>query len=201
MKLLYKGENILNAPNIISSYRLIMFPVILALAILGAEKWFVILFCINLISDIIDGFLARKLNQVTRFGAALDNLADMGTYVLALLGLFLFKWQEIKPHAWLLFLFLAIFALSYLVAFARFGKIPGLHLYGGVIAGYLQGAFFFVLFVWGFYLWFYYIAVGWGALAYIDKILVLLKADDIRPGLKGFYWVMKERIKKEESIE
>ena len=193
MKLHYKGENILNVPNAISFYRLAMFPVILVLAVLGVEKWFVILFCINLVSDIIDGFLARKLNLVTRFGAALDNLADMGTYVLALLGLFLFKWDDIKPHAWLLYLFLAIFAISYLVAFIRFGKIPGLHLYGGVIAGYLQGLFFFVLFVWGFYLWFYYLAVGWGALAYFDKILVLLKTDDIRPGLKGFYWVMKER--------
>jgi cardiolipin synthase (CMP-forming) len=201
MKIFYKGENILNFPNIISFYRLVMFPVILVLAISGIEKWFVILFCINLVSDIIDGFLARKMNQVTRFGAALDNLADMGTYVLALLGLFLFKWQEIKPHAWLLYVFLSIFAISYLVAFARFGKIPGLHLYGGVIAGYLQGAFFFVLFVWGFYLWFYYLAVGWGALAYIDKILVLLKADDIRPGLKGFYWVMKENQSKTKKAE
>jgi CDP-diacylglycerol--glycerol-3-phosphate 3-phosphatidyltransferase len=35
--------------------------------------------------------------------------------------------------------------------------------------------------------------VGWGALAYIDKILVLLKTDNIRPGLKGIYWVMHEK--------
>ena len=192
MKLYYKGENILNAPNAISFYRLIMFPVILVLALLGKEQWYVILLCINLVSDIIDGFLARKLNLVTRFGASLDNLGDMGTYALALYGLFAFKWDDIQPHAWLLYLFFAVFGVSYLVAFINFGKIPGLHLYGAVLTGYLQGAFFFVLFVWGFNLWFYYLAMGWGVLAYIDKILVLLKTDDIRPGLKGFYWVMKK---------
>lgn len=192
MKFIFKGENILNIPNIISFYRLIMFPVVLVLALLGIEKWFVILFCINLVTDILDGFIARRFNLVTKFGAALDNLADMGTYILALFGVFLFKWEDFEPHAWLLYLFLAIFVISYIVAFARFGKIPGLHLYGPVIAGYLQGLFFFVLFVWGFSLWFYYIALGWGVLAYIDKILVLLKTDDIRPGLKGIYWVMKE---------
>lgn len=193
MKLNFRGENILNIPNILSFYRLIMFPVILVLALLGIEKWFVILFCINLITDILDGFIARRFNLVTKFGAALDNLADMGTYVLAILGVFLFKWQDFKPHVWLLYLFLTIFIISYIVAFFRFGKIPGMHLYSPVIAGYLQGAFFFVLFVWGFNLWFYFIAVGWGVLAYIDKILVLLKTNDIKPGLKGIYWVMKEQ--------
>jgi|SRR5690554_4959015 len=193
MKLNFRGENILNIPNILSFYRLIMFPVILVLALLGIEKWFVILFCINLITDILDGFIARRFNLVTKFGAALDNLADMGTYVLAILGVFLFKWQDFKPHVWLLYLFLTIFIISYIVAFFRFGKIPGMHLYSPVIAGYLQGAFFFVLFVWGFNLWFYFVAVGWGVLAYIDKILVLLKTNDIKPGLKGIYWVMKEQ--------
>lgn len=197
MKLIYKGENILNVPNAISFYRLISFPVVLVLALLGEEQWFVILISINLVSDIVDGFIARTFNIVTKFGAAVDNLADIGTYILALYGLFAFKWQEVQPHASLLYVFLTVFVISYIVAFARFGKVPGLHLYSAVAAGYLQGAFFFVLFVWDFYLWFYYIALGWGAIAYIEKILVLLKADDIRPGLKGLYWVMKNQKKAE----
>jgi cardiolipin synthase (CMP-forming) len=191
MKYYFKGENIINIPNLISFYRLIMFPVILALAIAGNEKWFVILLCISLVSDILDGNIARTFNLKTRFGAGLDNLADMGTYILALLGLFIFKWDEIQPHAWLLYIFLAIFVLSYIIAFYRFGKIPGLHLYGAVTAGYIQGIFFFVLFVWGFYAWMYYLAVIWGIIAYIEKILVLLKLDDIKSGVKGLYWLTR----------
>lgn len=191
MKIIYKAENILNVPNAISFYRLIMFPVILVLALLGHEQLFVILLSISLVSDILDGFIARTFKLTTRFGAALDNLADMGTYILALYGIFAFRWEDVQPHAWLLYLFLGIFVLSYVVAFIRFGKIPGLHLYAAVAAGYLQGAFFFVLFVWDFYAWFYYIAVGWGVLAYMEKILVLFKTDDIKPGIKGLYWMMK----------
>lgn len=193
MQMNYKGENILNIPNIISFYRLIMFPVVLILALLGQERWFVILLSINLVSDILDGFIARTFNLVTRFGAALDNLADVGTYILALYGIFAFRWEAIGPHAWLLYLFLGVFILSYIVAFARFGKIPGLHLYGAVIAGYLQGVFFFVLFVWDFYLWMYYLAVGWGVIAYLEKIVVLMKADEIKPGIKGLYWLLKKK--------
>jgi phosphatidylglycerophosphate synthase len=41
MKILFKEENILNVPNMISFYRLVMFPVILVLAYI--EKIFVLL--------------------------------------------------------------------------------------------------------------------------------------------------------------
>lgn len=191
-KVMIKGENVLNLPNVLSLYRLLVFPVILYLALSGNETWFVILICVSLVTDILDGNIARIWNLQTNFGAALDNLADVFTFSMALLGLFLFKWTEIAPHSWLLFLFLAVFILSYIVGFYRFRKMPGLHLFGPVIAGYLQGIFFFVLFVWGFYPWLYYIAVGWGVIAYLEKILVLLRLDDIRIGVRGLYWLMKE---------
>ncbi len=191
-QLIIKGENVLNIPNFISLYRLLAFPVILFMALTGREHWYVILLCISLVSDVLDGNLARLLKQQTHFGAALDNLADICTYAMALLGLFIFKWDEIEPHSWLLFLFLGVFVISYIVSFARFGKIPGLHLYSAVSAGYIQSIFFFVLFVFGFYPWMYYLAVGWGVIAYIEKIFVLFVLDDIKIGVKGLYWLLKK---------
>jgi len=159
----------------------------------GQEDWYVILLCISLVSDVLDGNIARIFKLQTNFGAALDNLADICTYAMAMLGLFVFKWTEIEPHAWLLFLFLGLFLLSYIVAFVRFKKIPGLHLYSAVSAGYIQSAFFFVLFVFGFYTWMYYVAVIWGIVAYTEKIFVLLKLDDIKIGVKGLYWLLKKQ--------
>jgi len=190
-KIIVKGENILNVPNLISLYRLLVFPVILVMAVTGRENWFVILLSISLVSDVLDGNIARYFKLQTNFGAALDNLADICTYAMALLGIFLFKWTEIQPHAFILYLFLAIFVLSYIIAFLRFGKIPGLHLYSAVSAGYIQSIFFFILFVFGFYPWMNYLAVGWGIIAYIEKIIVLFWLDDIKIGVKGIYWLIK----------
>jgi CDP-diacylglycerol--glycerol-3-phosphate 3-phosphatidyltransferase len=191
-QILLKGENILNLPNFISLYRLLAFPLILYFALLGHESLFVIFLCISLVSDVLDGNLARILKMQTNFGAALDNLADICTYAMALLGLFIFKWNVLEPHAWILYLFLTVFVLSYIIAFYRFGKIPGLHLYSAVSAGYIQSGFFFVLFVFGFYPWMYYLALGWGVIAYIEKIFVLLRLDDIKIGVKGLYWLIKK---------
>jgi CDP-diacylglycerol--glycerol-3-phosphate 3-phosphatidyltransferase len=186
-------ENIYNLPNLISFYRLAVFPLILWFVLSGNEPLFVVFICISLVSDILDGFIARTFGLVTRFGAALDNLADVGTYILAVAGLFRFRWEPVQPHSWILFLFLGIFALTYVIAFIRFRKMPGLHLYGGVIAGYLQGIFLFVLFVWGFFPWLYYLALGWGVLAYIEKGFVLMHLDDIRANTRGLYWVLREK--------
>lgn len=186
-----RGENIINVPNFISLYRLLAFPVIFYMLLTGRENTYVILLCISLVSDVLDGNIARLFKLQTHFGAALDNLADICTYAMAMLGLFVFKWADIEPHAWFLYLFLALFLISYIVSFVRFKKIPGLHLYSAVSAGYVQSIFFFVLFVFGFFPWMYFLAVGWGIVAYTEKILVLLKLDDIKIGVKGLYWVLK----------
>jgi len=186
-----RGENIINVPNFISLYRLLAFPVIFYMLLTGRENWYVILLCISLVSDVLDGNIARFFKLQTHFGAALDNLADICTYAMAMLGLFVFKWADIEPHAWFLYLFLTLFVISYIVSFARFKKIPGLHLYSAVSAGYVQSIFFFVLFVFGFFPWMYFLAVGWGILAYSEKILVLFTLDEIKIGVKGLYWLLK----------
>jgi CDP-diacylglycerol--glycerol-3-phosphate 3-phosphatidyltransferase len=190
-KIIINGENVLNVPNLISLYRLLAFPVILFMALTNRESTYVVLLCISLVSDAIDGSIARRFNLQTKFGAALDNLADICTYAMAVLGLFVFKWSEIEPHALVLYIFFGLFILSYIIAFVRFRKIPGLHLYSAVSAGYVQSIFFFILFVFGFYTWFYYLAIIWGAIAYLEKCLVLLRLDDIKRGVKGLYWLMK----------
>ena len=190
-QIILKGEKILNVPNLISLYRLLVFPVILYMILTQRESWFVILLCISLVSDVLDGNIARIFKLQTNFGAALDILADICTIAMALWGLFVFKWTEVEPHAFILYLFFSLFILSYIVGFYRFGKIPGLHLYSAVSAGYVQGIFFFILFAFGFYPWMYYLAIGWGVVAYTEKIFVLLKLDDIKIGVKGLYWLVK----------
>lgn len=188
-----KGENILNLPNVLSFYRLIISPVILMFALTGNEKLFAIFICISLVSDILDGNIARIFKLQTRFGASLDNLADMCTYALAFIGIYIFKWVYIQPYAWVFYMFIGMMLISYAVAFIRFQKVPGLHLFSVVSSGYAQGIFIFVLFAFGFYPWLFYTVAIWGTVAYIEKIFVLLRLDNIRSGVKGLYWLIREQ--------
>jgi CDP-diacylglycerol--glycerol-3-phosphate 3-phosphatidyltransferase len=191
-KIIYKGENILNVPNMLSLYRLLVAPLIFYFVLSGQEKMYAIFICISLVSDVLDGNISRLFKLQTKFGAALDNLADMFTYVMAFIGIYFFKWNEIAPYATVLYIFIGILILSYIVAFAKFRKIPGLHLYSAVSSGYVQGLFIFILFAFGFYPWMLYTVTVWGIIAYTEKIFVLVRLDDIRSGVKGLYWLLKE---------
>lgn len=46
----------------------------------------------------------------------------------------------------------------------------------------------------------FYLAIGWGVIAYIEKILVLIQLDDIKLGVKGLYWLLEEKKTKGKSV-
>ena len=185
-------ENIFNIPNLLSFYRIVAFPFILFLVFTGNERLFSIFLCINLVTDILDGLIARAFKLQTRFGARLDSLADIGTYILAFCGIFKFKWQEISQSAIWMWLFLGVYCLTLVVSFAKFGKFPSLHLYSCKIGGYIQGIFFFVLFFSGYYSWLFKLALGWGVLSYLEEIIILLILPEMRSNSKGLYWVVRK---------
>jgi len=179
-------------PNLLSFYRIISFPILLYFLINHIENIFVILLVINLITDILDGFIARKFNMQTEFGARLDSIADIGTYILAILGIFEFKLNDFSPHLISFTVFLSLFALSNILSLIKFKRFPSLHLYSWKIGGYIQGGFFFVLFVFGFNIYFYYFMITWGILAFLEHIIIQLTISEMKSNLKGLYWVLKK---------
>ncbi len=62
-------------PNIISSFRIAGSLGLLLCDVTGVVYWIIYGLCG--ISDIADGWLARRLNCVTKMGALLDSLADI----------------------------------------------------------------------------------------------------------------------------
>ncbi len=78
----------LNLPNIITLIRIALIPVFLAVYYIDeGESHFIaaFIFWFAGVSDALDGYLARKLDQSTPFGAFLDPVADK---VMVTAGLF-----------------------------------------------------------------------------------------------------------------
>lgn len=186
-------KKIVTIPNIISFYRLISFPYIFYLAVNGIEDLFVIFIIINLISDILDGLIARVFRMQTDFGARLDSIADIGTYILAIMGIFLFKADDFEPHLSSFYAFISLFAFSNILSLLKFRRLPSLHLYSWKIGGYIQGAFFFVLFAYGFNVEFYYLMVFWGIAAFLEHITIQLIINEMKSNSKGLYWILSEK--------
>ena len=193
-----KKKEFWTIPNLITLYRLLMVPVILYFAVSGREKLFAVFLVINLISDIVDGYIARRFKMESEIGAKLDSFADNFNYVLAFIGFFIFKMDDLMPHIVSLIIFISMLLLTVIVPLIKFGKFPSFHLYVTKIGGYIQGAFFICLFTVGFITPFYYFMIIWGMLGAVECIAIDMVIPEMRSNIKGLYWVLKERRAEKE---
>lgn len=114
-------------PNIVSALRIALMPAVLAAAMAGSRRWFVVLIAITLSTDALDGALARWLDAFSELGRKLDSIADYLTMIIGLIGIGLL-WPEIvqRESTWIVtgltaFFFVVIYGL------ARLGRAPCYH--------------------------------------------------------------------------
>ena len=197
---LTRDNRVWTVPNLISMARLAGVPVFLWL-VLGpeADGWALGLLMLSGITDYLDGYLARKLNQTSRLGQVLDPVADR-LYILAVvIGLAL---RDIVPWWFAVILPLRDVLLWGLVPILRtrgYSALP-VHFLGKAATFNLLYAFPLLLlgdgdgtfaelaqvFGWAFAIW----GIGlywWAGLLYAWQVRKLLadqdkRAPDVLPG-------------------
>lgn len=74
-------------PNILTIIRFILIPIILNFIFQGDYISGIIIFSISGLTDVLDGFIARKFNLISNFGKLMDPLADKLTQISVLAAL------------------------------------------------------------------------------------------------------------------
>ena len=69
-------SNVWTIPNVLTILRIILIPVFVILFFRGYKIAALAVFAAASLTDMLDGYLARKLNQITDFGKLFDPLAD-----------------------------------------------------------------------------------------------------------------------------
>ena len=69
-------SNVWTIPNVLTIIRMLLIPVFVVLFFKGQKMAALAVFCAASLTDMLDGYLARKLNQITDFGKLFDPLAD-----------------------------------------------------------------------------------------------------------------------------
>ncbi len=72
-------EDAINIPNLLTMLRIALIPVVLWLLAFGTPKanfWAAIVYALTALTDVIDGWLARKWGLISILGKFLDPLAD-----------------------------------------------------------------------------------------------------------------------------
>ncbi|MCU1473188.1 CDP-alcohol phosphatidyltransferase family protein [Amnibacterium sp.] len=97
------SDELLTIPNLLSLARVALIPVFLGFLITGQDVLALVVLVAGGVTDFLDGFLARRLHQVTRLGKLLDPVADRLTILSATIGL---TYRGFLP-LWLLLVVLA----------------------------------------------------------------------------------------------
>lgn len=102
MKDLFKGWNTI--PNWLSFIRIALIPVFAVLFVQGHQLVAVIIMIIAALTDLFDGKIARKFNQVSNLGKLLDPIADKLSQMAIVIVLLYSYWDN--PIKYLFFFFI-----------------------------------------------------------------------------------------------
>lgn len=116
----------MNIPNILTIIRMALIPVFVSFYFIGMPYWYgwaALIFVIASFTDWLDGYLARKWNQVSNFGKFMDPIADKLLVLAALLVLLV--WGKLGEEAGL---FNGIGLLTVLILLSREFIVSGFRL-------------------------------------------------------------------------
>lgn len=182
-----------NLPNVLSSLRLLAVPVLFALALTRSETAFAWLLIAAMLTDIADGWIARRFHFETPRGAFLDSVADAALTVISIYGVWVFHRDVITEHAILCAAAVILWLLEDLLALLRYGRLSSFHTYLSKIAANVLGFFIGVLFVIGYYPWLFYLAIGVTILSGVEEIVLVGALREWRTDVRGLWWVLHEK--------
>lgn len=180
-----------NIPNILSSLRVILLPILYVFALIGMELEFLIAYIIIGSTDALDGFLARLFNQVTKLGKVLDTFADILFYFSTLFFIFYFYPDRIAPNTWLLIVFMCFYLGAFVISIIKTGKPMQIHttllrvnatlVYFLVILSYFFDTTYVIT----------AIVVSF-IIGYIEEIVIFIKFGAVDQDTKSYRWMLKK---------
>jgi len=186
-----KRFSVFNAPNALSVYRIAAAPLILYGIFSGHRMLFAWLVIINLVTDALDGFIARHWKMETSIGVKFDSIGDLTTDVLTLLGLVVLEQPFVRSYILPIGLLIGFYLASQVLSLLRFHRLVSLHLYSSKLTNILLAVFFTTYFLVAYVPVLFYTMIVVGILGAIEEIAVLCFLKEHQENVRGLYWVLK----------
>ena len=89
---------------------------------------FFVIYTISGLSDVFDGYIARKMETSSAFGAMLDSIADLVLYAVMVLKIFPALWDTLPMGIWYAVTVIVIIRIvSYLFVAVKYKRFASLH--------------------------------------------------------------------------
>lgn len=122
------STRVVTIPNVLSVVRLVFIPLFLWLLGTAQYGWALVVIIVSSLTDFVDGYIARRFDQVSRIGQLLDPAVDRLFIFSTLIGL---AWQDFLPW-WLVIVIVlrdvGLGVLGVVLANHGYGPLPVHHL-------------------------------------------------------------------------
>ena len=123
-----------NTADTITSVRIAASLFLLLLPLRSAG--FLVVYTLTGLTDVLDGWLARKTKTASEFGARLDSVADLLFYGVLLLRLFPVLWQRLPVEIWYAVAVIILVRLAaYAAAAIKYHRFSSLHTWLNKLTG------------------------------------------------------------------
>ena len=187
-------QDLLKPPNLVSSIRILIAPLLFVFAFLQLDYWFLGALIFSGFTDVLDGYLARKFDMVTPLGAHLDSWGDATIYgTMAICAWILWPettQRELLYYAMILFSFL----LPALTGLIKFGKWTGYHTWTVKIAVFATFVGYIALYA-DISRWPFVIAAVLSVLAGLEEILITIILRKERTDVRSIFSALAYRRK------
>ncbi len=173
----------LTIPNALSVVRVLLVPVLYLLAIEEMHAEFLGVLMVSFLTDLVDGPIARRLNQISDIGAQLDSWADFAVYVsLPVWGGWLWPavMQIQRPYVTAV---LVSYIAPVIIGVIKYGRLPSLHTYGAKASAVFVGISVILMFGFAVY-WPFRLCVPLAVATAIDEIVAITCLRSWRPNVR-----------------
>ena len=172
-------------PNAITATRALLAPVLGLLAYAQLSAAFVVVLIPALLSDVVDGWLARKLGVESTLGATMDSVADIFIAGALLYAIWPLHPDVYRDHGAIFIGVAAWLALGHIGSLLRYGRLASFHTHlirAGIFAA---SVFAITLFLYGFVPWLLYLTAAICALGGLEHFLMLALLPEWKPNISG----------------
>ena len=175
-----KGQ--LSLPNFITALRIVGTLFLLFTNPFSVVFYVIYTFCG--ITDVLDGWIARKTKSTSEFGAKLDSIADLLFYFVMGIKIFPVLWEKLPTDVWCMVgVILLLRAASYLVAAVKYRRFASLHTYMNKLTGlviftipyFIRESFAVTLCK---------VIAGIAGIGSIEELIMHISSKDYQPGIK-----------------
>lgn len=179
-------------PNLISGFRLLLVPGLLLLAWGQWSRVFLVALTVSLVSDLLDGYLARRLNARSELGAKLDSWGDLATWLALPFCAWWLRPEVLRAEAVWLAGGIGVYLASILFGYVKYRRLVSYHTWGAKALSWIVGAAVLVFFANGPG-WIFRIVMPVVALAAFEEIAMTAVLPTWRANVPTIWHALKLR--------